>query len=142
MHFHEFMSETHDLIALARKSHAGDPVPQVGEEVAREAPLLCFDELQVTDIADAMILGRLFGVLFDRGTVIVATSNSAPWDLYRSGLNRDLFLPFVELIEAKMEVMQLESARDYRLDRLSGASLYFTPLGPEADAESASCGGS
>ena len=108
VHFHEFMSEIHDLIALARKSHAGDPVPQVGEKVAREAPLLCFDELQVTDIADAMILGRLFGVLFDRGTVIVATSNSAPWDLYRSGLNRDLFLPFVELIEANMEVMQLE----------------------------------
>ena len=134
VHFHEFMSETHDLIAAARKSHSGDPVPHVGEKIAREAPLLCFDELQVTDITDAMILGRLFGVLFERGTVIVATSNAAPWDLYRSGLNRDLFLPFVELIGAKMEVMELEAARDYRLDRLSGAPLYFTPLGAEADA--------
>ncbi len=135
VHFHEFMSETHDLIAAARKNHSGDPVPYVGEKIAREAPLLCFDELQVTDIADAMILGRLFGVLFERGTVIVATSNAAPWDLYRGGLNRDLFLPFVELIEAKMEVMELESARDYRLDRLSGAPLYFTPLGTEAEAD-------
>jgi cell division protein ZapE len=135
VHFHEFMGETHELIAAARKAHAGDPVPHVGETIAREAPLLCFDELQVTDIADAMILGRLFSVLFERGTVIVATSNAAPWDLYRSGLNRDLFLPFVELIEAKMEVLELDSARDYRLDRLSGASLYFAPLGPEADAE-------
>ncbi len=135
VHFHEFMSETHDLIAAARKSYPGDPVPHVGETIAREAPLLCFDELQVTDIADAMILGRLFGVLFERGTVIVATSNSAPWELYRNGLNRDLFLPFVELIEARMEVMELEAARDYRLDRLSGASLYFTPLGAETDAE-------
>ena len=135
VHFHEFMSETHDLIAAARKAHSGDPVPLVAEKIAREAPLLCFDELQVTDIADAMILGRLFSVLFERGTVIVATSNAAPWDLYRGGLNRDLFLPFVGLIEAKMEVMELESARDYRLDRLSGASLYFTPLGPQAETQ-------
>ena len=137
VHFHEFMGDTHDLIAAARKSHPGDPVPYVAETIARAAPLLCFDELQVTDIADAMILGRLFGVLFERGTVIVATSNAAPSELYRDGLNRDLFRPFVELIEARMEVLELASARDYRLDRLSGASLYFSPLGAETQAEMA-----
>ncbi len=135
VHFHEFMGETHELIAEARKTHAGDPVPHVAGKIARAAPLLCFDELHVTDIADAMILGRLFAVLFERGTVIVATSNVPPWDLYKGGLNRTLFLPFVELIEMKMEVLELEAVRDYRLDRLAGTQLYFTPLGPEADAD-------
>ena len=134
-HFHEFMGETHELIAEARKSHTGDPVPYVAGIIAREAPLLCVDELHVTDIADAMILGRLFAVLFERGTVIVATSNVPPNDLYRNGLNRSLFLPFIELIEMRMEVLELEAKRDYRLDRLTGMPLYFTPLGPEADAE-------
>ncbi len=129
------MGETHDLIAEARKTHPGDPVPFVAERIARNAPLLCFDELHVTDIADAMILGRLFDVLFERGTVMVATSNVPPWDLYKDGLNRALFLPFVSLIEDRMEVLELDSARDYRLDRLSGTPLYFSPLGAEADAE-------
>lgn len=133
VHFHEFMGETHELIAAARKNHPGDPVPHVAELIARDAPLLCFDELHVTDIADAMILGRLFGVLFERGAVIVATSNAPPWDLYKNGLNRSLFLPFIALIEEKMEVLELEAAQDYRLDRLTGTPLYFTPLGPEAD---------
>ena len=119
------MGETHELIAEARKSHAGDPVPHVAGIIAREAPLLCFDELHVTDIADAMILGRLFAVLFERGTVIVATSNVPPCDLYKDGLNRSLFLPFVELIEMKMEVLELEAARDYRLDRLTGTAALF-----------------
>ncbi|NJM35244.1 MAG: cell division protein ZapE [Rhodomicrobium sp.] len=133
VHFHEFMGETHELIGAARKSHPGDPVPQVAERIAREAPLLCFDEFHVTDIADAMILGRLFSVLFERGTVIVATSNVPPWDLYKNGLNRALFVPFIELIEMKMEVLELEASQDYRLNRLTGTQLYFTPLGPEAD---------
>jgi cell division protein ZapE len=135
VHFHEFMGETHELIGKARKEHPGDPVPHVAQKLAQEAPLLCFDELHVTDIADAMILGRLFSVLFERGTVIVATSNVPPWDLYKNGLNRPLFLPFVELIEDKLEVLALEAARDYRLDRFTGTPRYFTPLGPEADAE-------
>lgn len=135
LHFHEFMSETHELIGKARKEHPGDPVPYVAEKLANEAPLLCFDELHVTDIADAMILGRLFNVLFERGTVIVATSNVPPWDLYKDGLNRALFLPFVELIEDKLEVLALEAARDYRLDRFTRTPRYFTPLGPEATAE-------
>jgi cell division protein ZapE len=131
-HFHEFMSNVHDMIAEARKATEGDPVPYVAKQIAREAALLCFDELQVTDIADAMILGRLFTVLFDRGTVIISTSNVPPADLYRNGLNRDLFMPFIELIEDKMEVLQLEAVQDYRLGRLMGTPLYFSPLGPDA----------
>jgi cell division protein ZapE len=135
VHFHEFMGSVHDMLAGARKSLEGDPVPHVAERLARWAPLLCFDELHVTDIADAMILGRLFEGLFDRGAVIVTTSNVPPGDLYKNGLNRGLFMPFIELIEEKMEVLQLEAARDYRLDRLMGAPLYFTPLNAQtADA--------
>ena len=135
VHFHEFMSETHERIAEARKEHSGDPVPAVAGTIAREASLLCFDEFHVTDIADAMILGRLFAGLFERGTVIVATSNIPPWDLYRHGLNRSLFVPFIELVEDRMEVLELEAARDYRLDKLTGTPLYFSPLGAGADAE-------
>jgi cell division protein ZapE len=134
VHFHEFMIEVHELIAAARKQHEGDLVPVVAERIARAAPLLCFDEFHVTDIADAMILGRLFAGFFEHGMVIVATSNAAPAELYRGGLNRNLFLPFIELIEEKMEVMELEAAKDYRLDRLLGEPLYFTPLGGVAAA--------
>ena len=133
VHFHEFMAETHDRIAEARKKHSGDPVPHVGNSIAREAALICFDELHVTDIADAMILGRLFAALFEHGTVIVATSNVPPSDLYRGGLNRDHFLPFISLIEDRMEVLELEAARDYRLDRLAHTPHYVTPLGLEAE---------
>jgi len=134
VHFHEFMSEVHDLIAAARKEHEGDPVPLVGERIARAAPLLCFDEFHVTDIADAMILGRLFTSFFEHGTVIVATGNAPPWDLYKDGLNRDLFVPFIALIEDKMEVLEMEATKDYRLDRLRGEPLYFSPLGDAASA--------
>lgn len=132
VHFHEFMSTVHDMLAEARKTVEGDPVPHVAAKIARDAPLLCFDELHVTDIADAMILGRLFAGLFERGTVIVTTSNVPPVDLYRNGLNRGLFVPFIDLIEAKMEVLELEASCDYRLDRLMAAPLYFSPLNAEA----------
>lgn len=126
-HFHEFMADVHDRIGRARKADPGDPIPIVAAEVAAEAQLLCFDELHVTDIADAMILGRLFKALFEREVVVVATSNSEPHDLYRHGLNRQLFLPFIDLIEARMEVLELKSAKDFRLDKLAGRQLYFSP---------------
>lgn len=128
IHFHEFMAEIHERIGEARKTVNGDPIPRVAEEVAAGCRLLCFDELHVTDIADAMILGRLFTGLFAKRVVMVATSNSHPRDLYRNGLNRELFLPFIDLIERHMEVLELEAAKDFRLDKLSGRPLYFTPL--------------
>lgn len=135
VHFHAFMADVHDRIALARKADAGDPIPVVARRIAEEARLLCFDELHVTDIADAMILGRLFKVLFDSGVVVVATSNSPPHDLYRNGLNRQLFLPFVDLIEDHMEVLELTAAKDFRLEKLNGQRLYFTPADATASAE-------
>lgn len=132
VHFHEFMADVHERIARAREGHKGDPIPTVAREIAEESRLLCFDELHVTDIADAMILGRLFAGLFDHHVVVVATSNAAPQDLYRDGLNRPLFEPFIELVEEKMEVLQLEAATDYRLEKLQGRELYFTPADTRA----------
>ncbi len=133
-HFHEFMADVHDRIAEARRSVPGDPIPQVARAIAAQARLLCFDELHVTDIADAMILGRLFEGLFAAGTVVVATSNAHPSELYRNGLNRQLFLPFIDLIDRNMSVVQLQSAKDFRLDKLSGATLYHAPLDAAARA--------
>ena len=135
VHFHAFMADVHERIAAARQKDAGDPIPVVAREIAQEARLLCFDELHVTDIADAMILGRLFKVLFESGVVIVATSNAKPSDLYRNGLNRQLFLPFVDLIEDHMEVLELTSAKDFRLEKLNGQRLYFSPADETAQAE-------
>jgi cell division protein ZapE len=138
LHFHEFMSETHDRIGAARKRVDGDPIPHVAAEIAAGAGLLCFDELHVTDIADAMILGRLFQGLFERDVVMVATSNVPPSGLYKNGLNRQLFLPSIALIETNMEVMELASAKDFRLEKLEGQQLYFTPNdGASHDALSA-----
>ena len=131
-HFHEFMADVHELIAAQRKTQAGDPVGAVAAAIAGQARLLCFDELHVTDIADAMILGRLFAGLFDAHVVVVSTSNARPGELYRGGLNRPLFEPFVALIEDRMEVLELEVERDYRLDKLQGAKLYFSPDGAKA----------
>lgn len=132
VHFHEFMAEVHDLIGRFRKLHEGDPIPSAAQSIATEARLLCFDEFHVTDIADAMILGRLFKGLFEAHVVVVATSNSAPNELYHNGLNRPLFEPFIDLIEEKMEVLQLEASTDYRLEKLQGAELYFTPADKKA----------
>ena len=128
LHFHEFMAETHDRIGNARKTVDGDPIPHVATAIAAGASLLCFDELHVTDIADAMILGRLFKGLFEQGVVIVATSNVPPSGLYKNGLNRQLFLPSIALIEKHMEVHELISAKDFRLEKLEGQKLYFTPV--------------
>lgn len=128
LHFHEFMGEVHDLLNEARHTVEGDPIPHVAASIARRAQLLCFDEFHVTDIADAMILGRLFKKLFDAQVVLVATSNVAPAELYRNGLQRDGFLPCIALIEERMDVLELVAAKDYRLERLTGQTLYFSPL--------------
>jgi cell division protein ZapE len=145
-HFHAFMGETHALIdmwrngdAAARReafpSHrASDEIAAVAERIAGTARLLCFDEFHVTDIADAMILGRLFEALFERGVVVVATSNRAPDDLYKDGLNRQLFLPFIAMLKARLQVVRVAGPRDFRLDRLRGARVYFTPLDAQAEA--------
>lgn len=135
IHFHEFMAEVHDRIKRGRATTDGDPIPFVAAEIAGEAPLLCLDELQVTDIADAMILGRLFKGLFDRETVVVATSNCEPAGLYPNGLNRQLFLPFVDMIAERMDVVELASACDFRLTKLAGRRLYFTPVNDASQCE-------
>jgi cell division protein ZapE len=132
VHFHAFMSDVHAAITAARKTDPGDPIPIVADRLAAEAKLLCFDEFHVTDIADAMILGRLFTALFEHHVVIVATSNVPPFGLYRDGLNRQLFEPFIALLERELDVVELVSARDYRLDKLAGQPLYFAPLGTAA----------
>jgi cell division protein ZapE len=127
-HFHEFIADVHDRIGEARETVPGDPIPYVARSIASEAKLLCFDELHVTDIADAMILGRLFQALFAAGTVIVATSNAHPSQLYKNGLNRPLFLPFIAMLENNMDVVELTAQKDFRLDKLAGSQLYFTPV--------------
>lgn len=133
-HFHAFMADVHERAAHLRKTAKGDPIEQVGKDIAREARLLCFDEFHVTDIADAMILGRLFTTLFEAGVVLVATSNVPPDALYKDGLNRNLFEPFIAELEQRVELLELSSARDYRLEKLSGSPLYFTPLDEAAHA--------
>ena len=120
VHFHEFMLETHQRLREAREREEGDPIEPVAEEIAAEAKLLCFDEMQVTNPADAMILSRLFARLLEEGVKIVTTSNRPPRDLYRDGLNRELFLPFIALIEQRMLVVEVNGPTDYRLDRLEG----------------------
>ena len=135
IHFNEFMVETHARIHAERqKPGVSDPIPPVARTIAEGARLLCFDEFQVTDVADAMLLGRLFEQLFATGVTIVATSNTPPDRLYEGGLNRQLFLPFIEEIKQRLEVVELDGPVDYRLHRLSGLNVYLHPLGAEADA--------
>ncbi len=139
-HFHEFMADVHERVHAARRSSGNggqkpaDPIITVADEIAAETRLLCLDEFMVTDITDAMILSRLFGRLFERGLVLVATSNSPPEELYKHGLNRALFLPFVDLLKQRAEIVHLAAEKDYRLEKLEEASVYVTPLGAEADA--------
>jgi len=138
-HFHVFMGETHRLIdvwrkgdAVVRKARFGqakgdDPIPPVADVIAEQARLLAFDEFQVTDIADAMILGRLFEALTARGVTVVATSNRRPEDLYKDGINRQLFLPFIDELKRRLDVVSVAGPHDYRLDRLRAAGTWFSP---------------
>jgi len=130
-HFYAFMAEVHDRIH-ARRTEKGGPIRRVAEALAKESILLCFDEFHVTDIADAMILGRLFEALLDLGVVIVATSNRAPGALYEGGLQRERFLPFIDLIGRKLDIVALDGRHDYRLARLIGRQTYFTPADDNA----------
>jgi cell division protein ZapE len=132
VHFHGFMVEIHDRIERERRAGTRDPIGKVAADIASETTVLCFDEFQVDNIADAMILGRLFAALFEAGLVVVATSNRAPDQLYERGLHRDRFLPFIALLQQKLDVLELDSGRDYRLARLVGKTVYFTPLDERA----------
>ncbi|HUE79262.1 MAG TPA: cell division protein ZapE [Sphingomicrobium sp.] len=132
VHFHAFMLETHARLREARASEEGDPLDDVADRIASEAKLLAFDEMIVNNPADAMILSRLFAKLLERGVKIVTTSNRPPGDLYKDGLNRELFVPFIELIERRMEVIAVDGPTDYRLDRLAGVTVWHVPNGPEA----------
>jgi cell division protein ZapE len=131
VHFHAFMLEVQETLHRWRQEKEGkdDVIAALADKIAGEATLLCFDEFHVSNIADAMILGRLFEALLDRGVVVVATSNWAPDDLYEGGLQRDRFLPFIALIKDKLDILELDAARDYRLQRIKDVRVYFHPLG-------------
>ncbi|MEM6886722.1 MAG: cell division protein ZapE [Pseudomonadota bacterium] len=135
VHFHAFMQEIHEAMHTARQQGVEDAITPVATDVAAQVRLLAFDEMQISDITDAMIVGRLFEKLFADGVVVVTTSNRVPDDLYKDGLNRDLFLPFIAQIKQRMVVHELASPTDYRQDRLGGERVYFTPTGAAARSE-------
>ena len=135
VHFHAFMQEIHAGMHAARNEGVADALAPVADAVIRSVKVLAFDEMQITDITDAMIVGRLFEALFAAGVVVVTTSNRVPDDLYKDGLNRQLFLPFIELIKERMRVWEMVSPTDYRQNRLEGSRVYFTPIGPAARGE-------
>jgi cell division protein ZapE len=140
VHFHDFMADVHQRVHEWRQAskqgqaRGTDPIAAVAEALADEAWVLCFDEFTVNDIADAMILGRLFAALWERGVVVVATSNVDPQELYKDGLNRALFLPFIAELQRRMDVLRLEARTDYRLEKLSGAPVYHVPADAAARA--------
>ncbi len=145
VHFHVFMGEVHALVNAWRTGDAAarhaqfqrakgeDPIPPVARRIASQARLLCFDELQVTDIADAMILGRLFEALFARGVTLVATSNRPPGELYLDGINRQLFVPFIAMLEQRMQIVAVDGGVDYRLGRLRATGTWFSPIDPKSE---------
>jgi cell division protein ZapE len=132
VHFHEFMLEVHERLRAERAKEAGDPIPPVARALAAEARLLAFDEMVINNSADAMILSRLFSGLLEEGVTVITTSNRPPRDLYKDGLNRELFLPFIDLVERELEVIALNGPTDYRLERLGGMPTWYVPNGPEA----------
>ncbi len=138
VHFHEFMAEVHERIHSYRQEQSNDgerdPIQRAADAVAEQARLLCFDEFHVTDITDAMIVGRLFTKLFELGVVVVATSNLAPGELYKDGLNRGLFVPFIALLERHCEVVRLDARSDFRLEKLSGVPVWYVPDDDKAQA--------
>jgi cell division protein ZapE len=140
VHFHDFMADVHARVHLWRQQvkeglvKGADPIQPVAEALAAEAWVLCFDEFSVNDIADAMILGRLFTAMWGKGVVIIATSNVEPGDLYSGGLNRALFLPFIADLLKRMDVVELDARTDYRLEKLAGAPVYHSPANARADA--------
>ena len=134
-HFHAFMQWVHARMTAARKTGVDDAIAPVAAELAAEVRFLAFDEMQITDITDAMIVGRLFTALFAAGVTVVVTSNRPPDDLYKDGLNRHLFVPFIDLLKEKTVVHELASEVDYRQGRLAGSPVYFTPLRAEARAQ-------
>ena len=139
VHFHEFMADVHERLNAVRhdmksgRVSDGDPIRHVADAIAQETWLLCFDEFHVTDIADAMILGRLFTRLFEQGVVVVATSNVEPDELYQDGLNRALFLPFIALLQKHLEVVHLQAPKDFRLEKLSGQPVWYVPADEDAE---------
>jgi cell division protein ZapE len=139
-HFHEFMADVHERVREFRQQikdgaiEDEDPIRLAAAQIAEESWLLCFDEFHVTDIADAMILGRLFTRMFELGVVVVATSNVAPDELYKGGLNRSLFLPFIATLERQMDVVRLDARTDFRLEKLEGQKVWYVPAGDDASA--------
>ncbi|MGB0959813.1 MAG: cell division protein ZapE [Halocynthiibacter sp.] len=135
VHFHAFMQDVHTAMHEVRKTGVDDAITPVANDIAASVRLLAFDEMQITDITDAMIVGRLFEKLFEAGVVIVTTSNRDPSDLYKNGLNRQLFTPFIALIKKELAVHELISPTDYRQNRLAGNPVYFTPISSETRAQ-------
>ncbi len=133
-HFHEFMLEIHARLKAERVKEKGDPIPPIVAALADESRLLCFDEMVVNNMADAAIMSRLFAGLIAAGVTVVTTSNRHPDDLYKDGLNRQLFLPFIALIKDRLDIITLDGPTDYRRDRLGSAQIWLVPNGPEATA--------
>tara|TARA_A100001011_G_scaffold51820_1_gene49903 strand:- start:541 stop:1686 length:1146 start_codon:yes stop_codon:yes gene_type:complete len=127
-HFHSFMQETHERINNSREKGERDPITVVANEISQNVEVLCFDEFQITDITDAMIVGRLFSALIAKETFIITTSNRHPDDLYKDGLNRQLFIPFIDLLKNRLNVIELHAQKDYRRDKLSRSQIYFWPI--------------